>query len=109
MADYQNIMATMNQMPGVSGSAIANSDGSIAASTIDGAAGDLGSVALKVYGNIGVQIKRMQRGAIRRLVLETEGGITLLSGLAQGELLIVFASVVDGFNLSQLIEAASRY
>ena len=51
----------------------------------------------------------MQRGTIRRLVLETEEGITLLSGLAQGELLIVFAKVADGFNLSQLIETASRY
>ena len=109
MADYQNIMATLNQMPGVSGSAVAGSDGAIVASTIEGAPGELGNVATQVYSNIGVQIKRMQRGSIRRLVLETEGGITLLSGLAQGELLIVFANVQDGFNLSQLVEAASRY
>lgn len=109
MADYQNIMATLNEMPGVSGSAVAAVDGTVAASTIEGSADDLGNIATQVYSNIGVQIKRMQRGTIRRLVLETEDGITLLSGLAQGELLIVFAQVQDGFNLSQLIETASRY
>ncbi len=109
MADYQNIMATLNAMPGVSGSAVAGTDGAVVASTIEGAPNDIGNIAMQVYSNIGVQIKRMQRGAIRRLVLETEDGITLLSGLAQGELLIVFANVQDGFNLSQLIETASRY
>lgn len=109
MTDYNNIMATVNEMGGVSGSAVANTEGTIVASTLEGAPAELGQIASQVYSNIGVQIKRMQRGTIRRLVLETEGGITLLSGLAQGELLIVFAKVSDGFNLSQLIETTSRY
>lgn len=109
MADYDNIMATVNEMGGVSGSAIANTEGTIIASTLEGVPADLGNIASQVYSNIGVQIKRMQRGTIRRLVLETEEGITLLSGLAQGELLIIFAKVADGFNLSQLIETTSHY
>ena len=41
--------------------------------------------------------------------LQTESGITLLSGLSSGELLIVFANVVDGFSLSQLLDTAARY
>ncbi len=109
MADYNNIMATVNEMGGVSGSAIADAQGAIVASTIESAPAELGNTASQVYSSIGVQIKRMQRGTIRRLVLETEEGITLLSGLAQGELLIIFAKVKDGFNLSQLIEITSRY
>lgn len=109
MADYNNIMQTINQMTGVSGSAVAGTDGTILASTLESAPDNLGNTTSQVYSNIGAQIKRMQRGTVRRLVLETEEGITLLSGLAQGELLIVFASVTDGFNLSQLIETASHY
>lgn len=109
MADYNNIMQTVNQMNGVSGSAIASTDGTLVASTLETAPADLGNTASQVYSGISAQIKRMQRGTVRRLVLETEEGITLLSGLAQGELLIVFASVTDGFNLSQLIETVSQY
>ena len=109
MADYNGIMASINEINGVSGSAIASAEGAILASTLEDAPAELGESTSQVYSKIGAQIKRMQRGTIRRLVLETEDGITLLSGLAQGELLIVFAKVTDGFNLSQLIEAASRY
>ena len=49
------------------------------------------------------------RGQVQQLALETEDGITLLSGLSQGELLIVFANVVEGFNVAQLMEVASRF
>lgn len=109
MSDFQQIISAVQAVPGVSGAAVVDTNGQIAQSTITNAAAELPSVATQIFNNIGVQIKRMQRGSLRRLVLETEDGITLLSGLARGELLIVFASVVDGFNLSQLIEVASRY
>lgn len=109
MSDYQSIISAVQQVPGVSGAAVVNSTGQILQSTLPDAAAELPSVASQVFTNIGVQIKRMQRGAVQRLVLETEDGITLLSGLARGELLVVFASVVDGFNLAQLIDVASRY
>lgn len=109
MSDFQQIVSAVQAVSGVSGAAVINSSGGIEHSTIAEAAAEMPSVANQIFTNIGVQIKRMQRGSLRRLVLETEDGITLLSGLARGELLVVFASVVDGFNLAQLIEVASRY
>lgn len=109
MTDYQEIVSTMQQLPGVSGVAIVNSAGQLQNSSIPNAAPELASVASQVFSNIAVQLKRMQRGVSQRLILETESGITLLSGLSSGELLIVFASVVDGFNLSQLLDTAARY
>ena len=109
MSDYQQIVSAMQQVPGVSGAAIVGTNGQIQHSTLSESAAELPSVASQVFTNIGVQLKRMQRGTVQRLVLETEDGITLLSGLAGGELLIVFASVVDGFNPAQLIEAASKF
>lgn len=110
MADYQNIISTIQQVPGVSGVAVVDANGgnlqnALPAETVP----ELGQLARSVYGNIAVQIKRMQRGNLQRLVLETEVGITLLSGLAGGELLIVFADVSEGFNLAQLIETVSRF
>jgi len=109
MADFQQIVSTVQAVPGVAGAAIINSSGGIELTTIAESAAEMPGVANQIFTNIGVQIKRMQRGTLRRLVLETEDGITLLSGLARGELLVVYASVVDGFNLAQLIEVASRY
>lgn len=109
MSDYQQIIAAMQQSPGVSGAAVVSSAGQILQSTLPDPAPELPGVSSQVFSNIGVQIKRMQRGNLQRLVLETEDGITLLSGLAKGELLVVFASVVDGFNLAQLLDNASRF
>lgn len=110
MADYANILSTVKQVGGVSGVAIADANGQqLLQNEIANAPAELASVANAVFGNIGVQIKRMQRGTIRRLVLETDIGITLLSGLAGGELLIVFVDSVDGFNLSQLLDVVARF
>lgn len=109
MTDYQEIVSAMQQLPGVSGVAIVNSAGQLQNSSIQNSAPELASVASQVFSNIAVQLKRMQRGVSQRLILETESGITLLSGLSSGELLIVFASVVDGFSLSQLLDTAARY
>lgn len=110
MADYQNIISTLQQIAGVSGVAVVDANGANLQSAMPAdATTDLGQGARSVYGNIAVQIKRMQRGNLQRLVLETELGVTLLSGLAGGELLIVFVDVSEGFNLAQLIETASRF
>lgn len=107
--DYAQIVNTLSQSPGVSGAAVVGPNGQLLHTNIPDAAAELPNVASQIFTNIGVQIKRMQRGTVNRLVLETEDGITLLSGLARGELLVVYASVVEGFNLASLIEAASRF
>ena len=109
MSDYQTVIASIKEITGVSGVAVANSEGKLLQSDIADPATDLAGIAQGVYSNIAVQIKRMQRGQVQQLALETEDGITLLSGLSQGELLIVFANVVEGFNVAQLMEVASRF
>ena len=109
MSNYQDKMNQIQQMPGVTGVSVANGSGQIETSTMNNPQSDLGTVASAMYSNIGVQIKRMQRGTVKRLVLETEAGITLLSGLEGGGLLIVFADVVEGFNLPKLLVSAAQF
>ena len=109
MSDFQSIVADISKQPGVAGAAVADSNGALLHTSIQNAADGLGGIASSVFSNIGVQLKRMQRGIVSQLVLETEGGITLLSGMKGGELLIVFANVGDSFNLAQLLEATANY
>lgn len=109
MADAQAILNEMGKLQGVSGAAVVDGSGAIVQSTIASAPDDLSTVASEIFTKIGGQLKRMDRGTVSQLVLETEGGLTLLSGLASGEMLIVFAVVGDSFNLGQLMEAAAQY
>lgn len=109
MSDFQQVMTNVQQINGVAGVAIVSAAGQLLESTLSNLTPEQANVASSIFGNINVQIKRMQRGTVQRLVLETEEGITLISGLARGELLVVFADVVDGFNLPQLLDVASRY
>ena len=109
MSDYSQVVSAVQQVSGVQSAAVIDSSGQLHNSSISDPAPELGTVSNALFNNISTQIKRMQRGTLQRLVLETEDGITLLSGLASGGLLVVFASVVEGFNLAKLIEVASRY
>jgi len=109
MSNHQDKVNQIQQMPGVTGVSVSNSSGQIETSTMSSPQSDLGTVASAMYSNIGVQIKRMQRGTVNRIVLETEAGITLLAGIAGGGLLIVFAEVVEGFNLTKLISTTSQF
>lgn len=109
MSDYKNLIASIREIAGVAGIAVANAEGQLLQSDIAAPAPDLAGITQGVYSNIAVQIKRMQRGRVQQLALETEDGITLLSGLSQGELLIVYANVVEGFNVAHLMEVASRF
>jgi len=110
MADYQSIISSMQQISGVVGVGIVDAHGKMLQSAMPAdTVQELPGVARSVYGNIAVQIKRMQRGTLQRLVLETDSGITLLSGLPGGELLVVFADVVEGFSLAQLLESSARF
>ncbi len=109
MSDYQSVIASIKEIPGVGGVAVANAEGKLLQSDIENPAPDLAGITQGVYSNIAVQIKRMQRGKVQQLALETEDGITLLSGLSEGEILIVFAKVVEGFNVAHLMDVASRF
>lgn len=106
MSNYQHHIATMQQLPGVTAVGIASSSGQMLTSS-PAMGGELAGMAVSMFANLGVQIKRMQRGTLKRILLETEQGITLLSGLADGSLMIVFVSGTEGFNLSKLIETAA--
>lgn len=106
MSNYQNYIAKMQQFPGVTAVGIANASGQIITSA-PAMEAQAASVAVSMFANIGVQIKRMQRGVLKRILLETDQGITLLSGLPDGSLMIVFVNVTDGFNLSKFIETVA--
>ncbi|PIQ26035.1 hypothetical protein COW36_02490 [bacterium (Candidatus Blackallbacteria) CG17_big_fil_post_rev_8_21_14_2_50_48_46] len=96
----------MQQLPGVTSVGIVSGAGQLVTSNPPMEA-EVGNVAMSMFANLGVQIKRMQRGTLKRILLETEQGITLLSGLADGSLMVVFVNSTDGFNLSKLMETAA--
>lgn len=108
--NHQEIVSQTSQLAGVTHSFIVNGQGQVTASSAPLSDPEMGAVVSSMYSNIAVQIKRMQRGTLKRLVVETEVGITLLSGLAgAGEIMVIFADVTNDFNLSKLMEAVSRY
>ena len=109
MADFQAVVSAVKQVSGVAGVAIADANGQIIQNDIPDSPPELGKVSNAVFSNISVQIKRMERGTVKRLVLETENGITLISGLSGGEMLVVFINSTDGFNLSDLLEVVARF
>lgn len=109
MADAQAIINDVTKIPGVNGAAVADGNGAITQSNIASEPDNLASVTSEIFSSISTQLKRMERGTVSQLVLETESGITLLSGLASGELLVVFADVGDSFNLGDLMEKTARY
>jgi hypothetical protein len=106
MSDYQRCIATMQQLSGVTAVGVFNNSGQLLSAT-PGMSADVGAVAVSMFANLGVQIKRMQRGLIRRILLESTQGVTLLSGLADGNLMIVFVDSSQGLNLSKLMELAA--
>jgi predicted regulator of Ras-like GTPase activity (Roadblock/LC7/MglB family) len=108
MSNYQSQIATMQELQGVTAVGIANGSGQIVTTSSPAIEAELVSIAASMYANLGVQIKRMQRGILKRILLETEQGITLISGLSDGNLLIAFVSSAEGFNLSKLLETAAR-
>lgn len=108
MSNYQTQISTMQELPGVSAVGITSTAGQMITTSSPLIEAELAGVATSMYANLGVQIKRMQRGMLKRILLETDQGITLISGLADGNLMIVFVSSAEGFNLSKLLETASR-
>ena len=107
MSDYQRYISAMQQLPGVTAIGVFNNAGQLLTST-PGIASDVGAVAVSMFANLGVQIKRMQRGLVKRILLESTQGVTLLSGLADGSLMVVFVDSSQGLNLSKLMETAAQ-
>ena len=64
----------------------------------------VGALTSSIYLNLDVQVKQMQRGGIRRLVIQTDVGYTVLSTLEMGTL-VCFSDRSEQFSLNKLLAA----
>jgi len=64
----------------------------------------VGALASSAFSNMDLQVKRMNRGAIRRLIVETEQGVSVLAEMEMGTM-VVFAQ--GQVNIEQVLAAVS--
>ena len=88
------------------GTLIVGNDGLVIATTMpdDVDKEIVGALTSSIYLNLDVQVKQMQRGGMRRLVIETDMGYTILSTLEMGTL-VVFGENSAEFSLNKLLAA----
>lgn len=95
----------LNQIAGVTGCLVTSHNGQLQAHSVQHqlSTEELARLAVTLFDNLAVQIKRLQRGSLKRMVIESEMGLTVLSQAPGGMLVLVFISVTEGFNLNKLL------
>lgn len=89
--DLRALLATVDRTPGVAGSLLVGHDGLIIMTTL-GAEIDrdyLGAQVCNLFTATGVQSHKMQRGELRRMILETASGVMLVTAADMGILVVV--------------------
>lgn len=103
------LLADVNKVPGVIGSLIVGRDGLVITNTMpSGVDKDLvGALTSSLFANIDIQIKRMQRGLLKRLILETDVGLSVLAQLEMGTLVVFTERDVNLPNVLMAVGAIS--
>lgn len=103
---FDDLLKEVNEVPGVIGTLIVGNDGLVIANTMpdDIDKEIVGALTSSIYLNLDVQVKQMKRGGMRRLVLQTDMGYTILSTLEMGTL-VVFSDTSQDFSLNKLLAA----
>ena len=103
---FDELLKEVTDVPGVMGTLIVGNDGLVIATTMpdDVDKEIVGALTSSIYLNLDVQVKQMQRGGMRRLVIETDMGYTILSTLEMGTL-VVFGENSAEFSLNKLLAA----
>ncbi len=103
---FDELLKEINEVPGVLGTLIVGNDGLVIANTMPNEIDKeiVGALTSSIYLNLDVQIKRMQRGGLKRLVIETDIGLTVLSTLEMGTL-VAFSQNTPDFSLAKLLAA----
>lgn len=105
----ETLLQEVNKIEGVQGSMIVSKDGLVQESnSMDGSldANLAGAVLSSVFGNIDAQSKRMQRGGVRRFIIETENDTLSVSEFnVGGESLLVFTQGAKELDLDKITSA----
>lgn len=106
--DKETLLKEVNKIEGVQGSMIVSKDGLVQSNSMDGSvdANLTGAVLSSVFGNIDAQSKRMQRGRVKRFIIETESDTLSVSEFnIQGESLLVFTQGGKELDLDKITSA----
>lgn len=89
--DLRTLLATIDRTPGVTGSLLVGYDGLIIAFTLPPTVDRdfLAAQACAMFTSIGQQTERLERGELRRMVLETSTGAMLMTAADMGILVVV--------------------
>jgi predicted regulator of Ras-like GTPase activity (Roadblock/LC7/MglB family) len=89
--DLRTLLATIDRTPGVTGSLLVGYDGLIIAFTLPPTVDRdfLAAQACAMFTSTGQQTERLERGELRRMVLETSTGAMLMTAADMGILVVV--------------------
>lgn len=103
------LLADVNKVPGVLGSLIVGRDGLVITNTMPSDVDKdlVGALTSSLFANIDIQIKRMQRGLLKRLILETDVGLSILAQLEMGTMVVFTERDVNLPNVLTAVGAIS--
>jgi predicted regulator of Ras-like GTPase activity (Roadblock/LC7/MglB family) len=89
--DLKGLMGAIDRAPGVAGSMVVGYDGLIILTTLanESESEYLGAQATSLFAGAAVQLEKMKRGELQRLLLETDGGAMLMTAADMGILVVV--------------------
>jgi predicted regulator of Ras-like GTPase activity (Roadblock/LC7/MglB family) len=100
------LLIDINNIDGILGSIIVSKDGLVIANTMpDNIDKDLiGALTSSLFSNIDVQVKKLSKGTLKRLTVETDLGIFVLTEIEMGTL-VVLSKDKSKPNLSETFKA----
>ncbi len=100
------LLVDINNVSGILGSIIVGKDGLVIANTMpDNIDKDLvGALTSSLFTNIDTQIKKMQKGTLKKLTVETDSGLYILTEIEMGTL-VVFGKENHNVNLSDIYKS----
>ncbi|RYY00354.1 roadblock/LC7 domain-containing protein, partial [bacterium] len=100
------LLVDINNVSGILGSIIVGKDGLVIANTMpDNIDKDLvGALTSSLFTNIDTQIKKMKKGNLKRLTVETGSGVYILTEIEMGTL-VVFGQEGQKVNLSDIYKS----
>ena len=100
------LLSDINRISGVMGSLIVGKDGLVIANTMPGDIDKdlVGALTSSIFSNVDIQTKRMQRGLLKRMVLDTNMGLAVLAEVEMGTL-VVFSKPQEKFDINNVLSA----
>jgi predicted regulator of Ras-like GTPase activity (Roadblock/LC7/MglB family) len=102
------LLVDINNINGIMGSLIVGKDGLVIANTMppDIDKDLVGALTSSLFSNLDGQIKKMKKGNLKRLTVETEIGTYVLTEIEMGTL-VVFSDEEEKINLAEVFKAIS--